>query len=473
MITPVILSGGAGTRLWPASRSGYPKQFLSLDSENSLVQATALRVTGDGFAAPLVVSGEAQRFLIAHSLSEAGVKPSKILLEPAPRNTAPALAIGALHLQRQGDDVVMLAAPADHYIDDDAAFRAAVREAVPCAEHGAIVAFGVPPVRPHTGYGYIRMGERVGAGPDRVVAGFVEKPDAEAAARYVSDGGYLWNCGIFLVRVSRYLQELESHAPEMLTHCRAAIEEASDDGVFLHLGREAFEACPSDSIDYAVMEKTESARVVPLDLAWSDVGSWSALWELETKDAAGNATVGDTFLSDAEGSFVYSDGPFVAAVGLRDMVVAATDDAVLVVPRAQAEDIKVVADWLKASGRTEHFQHRTVHRPWGTFRQLSLGNRFQVKEIMVERGAALSLQKHHHRAEHWIVVEGTAEVTRDDEVMLVQENESVFIPLGTKHRLRNPGKVPLRIVEVQSGSYLGEDDIVRFEDAYGRSPREV
>jgi mannose-1-phosphate guanylyltransferase/mannose-6-phosphate isomerase len=472
MIVPVILSGGSGTRLWPLSRSSYPKQFLKVGSDSSLLQETALRAAGPGFAAPVAVSNEEQRFLIAHHLLEAGSPPQKILLEPAARNTGPATAAACIYLSRS-DDPLILVMPADHVIRDAAAFRAAISTGVPHALDGHLVTFGIRPDRPHTGYGYIEAGRRLDPdGPQaaaHAVARFVEKPDAETARAYVESGRHYWNGGIFLFRAGTFLRELESLAPDILAACAAAVERGRHDGDFFRLEAEAFRRAPDLSIDYAVMEKTAAAVVVPVEMGWSDVGSWSALWEVGEKDASGNVVEGDAILHDVTGAYVRSDGQLVAGIGISDLVVVATEDAVLVSPKARAQEVRAIVDRLRAAGRTEHDTHRLMHRPWGSYRTLSLGDRFQVKEIIVKPGASLSLQKHHHRAEHWVVVEGTAAVVRGEETLLLHENQSIFIPLGTKHRLSNPGKLQLRLIEVQSGSYLGEDDIVRFEDDYGRA----
>jgi mannose-1-phosphate guanylyltransferase/mannose-6-phosphate isomerase len=471
MIVPVILSGGSGTRLWPLSRSSYPKQFLKVGTGESLLQQTARRVASDGFAAPVAVSNEEQRFLIAHHLLEAGVAPHKILLEPAARNTAPAAAAACVYLS-QGQDPLLLLLPADHVIGDAAAFRAAIATGAGYARDGYLVTFGIRPDRPHTGFGYIEAGRSLAADSSaaaHAVARFVEKPDTATARSYVESGSHYWNGGIFLFRASAFIRELESFAPEVLAACREAVERGSHDGDFFRLEGAAFRRAPDRSIDYAVMEKTAAAVVVPVEMGWSDVGSWSALWEVGEKDASGNVVEGDAVLHEVSGTYIRTDGPLVAGIGVSDMVVVATEDAVLVAPKDRAQEVRAIVERLKSSGRTEHEAHRLVHRPWGSYRTISLGDRFQVKEIIVKPGASLSLQKHHHRAEHWVVVEGTASVVRGEETLLLHENQSIFIPLGTKHRLSNPGKLQLRLIEVQSGSYLGEDDIVRFEDNYGRA----
>ena len=467
MIVPVILSGGSGTRLWPLSRSSYPKQFLSVDGRHSLLQATALRVAGKPFAPVLAITNEEQRFLLAHHLLGVGCPARKILLEPIGRNTAPAAAAAALFLS-SADDAVLLVVPADHVIADPAAFRRAVETGVPHAEAGRLVTFGVRPTRAHTGYGYIEAGPALAPGGASAVARFIEKPEISAAERFVDGGVHLWNSGIFLFRARAFLAELERHAPEIVAACRGAVAAGRHDGDFIRLDKAAFEKSPALSIDYAVMERTEAAAVVPVDIGWSDVGSWSALWEIGDKDDAGNVADGDAVLLETRNTYIRSEGPLVTAIGVADMVIVATEDAVLVAPKDRAEDVRHVVARLKSAGRSEPDTHRLVHRPWGSYRTISLGDRFQVKEIIVKPGASLSLQMHHHRAEHWVVVQGTAEVTRGDEVSILHENQSAFIPLGTRHRLANPGKFDLRLIEVQSGSYLGEDDIVRFEDNYGR-----
>jgi mannose-1-phosphate guanylyltransferase/mannose-6-phosphate isomerase len=473
MIVPVILSGGSGTRLWPLSRSSYPKQFLNIESGRSLLQETALRVSGPGFAAPVAVSNEDQRYLIAHHLLEVGASAAKILLEPIARNTGPATAAACLYLAQAGDPLVLVL-PADHVIRDTAAFREAVELGTHYARDGYLVTFGIRPARPHTGFGYIEAGRRLqtasGQGSACEVRRFVEKPDPDTAKAYVDGGNHFWNGGIFLFRAGTFLRELESFAPDMLAACRRAVERGSHDGDFFRMDPDSFRAAPDLSIDYAVMEKTSAAVVLPVEMGWSDVGSWSALWELGDKDQAGNVVEGDAVLHDVSQTYVRSEGPLVTGIGISDMVVVATEDAVLVAQKDRADEVRHVIAKLKSAGRTEHETHRLVHRPWGSYRTVSLGDRFQVKEIIVKPGASLSLQKHHHRAEHWVVVEGTATVVRGEETLLLHENQSIFIPLGTKHRLANPGKLQLRLIEVQSGPYLGEDDIVRFEDKYGRAP---
>ena len=466
-LIPVILSGGSGTRLWPLSREGHPKQFLALAGEHSMLQATWMRVAEvAGVRAPLVVTNEAHRFMVAEQLRQIDCAPTTILLEPVGRNTAPAIAAAALAATADGDDPLLLVLPSDHVVTKTGAFHAAVREAAAAAADGSLVTFGIVPTGPETGYGYIKAAAGEGV---RKVEGFVEKPDAATAQKYIEHGGYFWNSGMFVFRASRYLEELSRHRPDILAACRQAFAEAKRDADFLRLDRAAFEACPSDSIDYAVMEKTDAARVLPVDIGWSDVGSWAALWEVTQQDGDGNARRGDVMTLDCRNSFAWSERRLVVLIGLDDAVVVDTDDAVLVARKDRVQRVKDIVARLKEDARAEAELHRKVYRPWGAYDSIDMAERFQVKRITVKPGAALSLQMHHHRAEHWVVVNGTARVTRGDDVFLLGENESTFIPMGTRHRLENPGKVPLELIEVQSGSYLGEDDIVRFEDVYGRS----
>jgi mannose-1-phosphate guanylyltransferase/mannose-6-phosphate isomerase len=469
MLIPLILSGGSGTRLWPVSRKNLPKQFLALAGQGTLFQQAIARTRQlPQVAAPIVVASDDHRFLAADQLLEAGIDDATIVLEPLARNTAPAIALGALQAIDRDADAVLLVLPADHLIGDTAAFAAAVEKALPLAQQGWLVTFGICPDRPETGFGYIRHGEAVGDGYH--VEQFVEKPDLATAQAYVADGGYDWNSGMFLFKASRYLEELGTHAPGMLAAVREAHAKASVDLDFVRVDRDAFALVPDDSIDYAVMEKTRRAAVIPVSCSWSDIGSWSALWQTSAHDAQGNAHEGDTLAIDTRNSLLRShDRHLLATVGVDDLIVVTTPDATLVAHRDAAQDVKKIVEKLKAAGRSEHSLHRVVHRPWGKYDSLEEGERFQVKRIVVKPGASLSLQKHHHRAEHWIVVSGTAEVTCDDKVFLLGENQSTYIPLGSKHRLRNPGKLPLELIEVQSGSYLGEDDIVRFDDVYGRA----
>lgn len=477
-IQPVVLCGGSGSRLWPLSREQFPKQLLQLAGPHSMLQATVLRLAGmqsEGLAPPLLVGNTEYRFILAEQMRQVGVGNATVVLEPVGRNTAPALTLGALGAMAQGADPVMVVMPADHVIQDTAAFEAAVRVAAPLAQGGKLVTFGIACTAPETGYGYIRRGEPLAGSLAYTVAEFVEKPNAATAQAYVADGGFYWNGGIFVVRASVWLAKMRELQPAMATACEAAFAQRQADLDFLRPDKAAFEACPSDSIDYAVMERLASAAhntgevvVVPLSAGWSDVGAWSAVWDIGTKDAQGNVLVGDVLAQGTTDTLVMAHSRLVACVGLSDAVVVETPDAVLVASRAHIQQVKDVVSALKAAGRSEATSSRKVHRPWGWYDSVDAGQRFQVKRIVVNPGASLSLQMHHHRAEHWIVVQGTARVTRGAEVYLVAENQSTYIPLGEKHRLDNPGKVPLEMIEVQSGSYLGEDDIVRFEDVYGR-----
>lgn len=470
MLIPLILSGGSGTRLWPISRRNLPKQFLSLAGSETLFQQTVKRAMRlPGVAAPVVVASNDHRFLAAEQLQELQVADASILLEPIARNTAPAIAVGALRAMARDAEAVLLVLPADHLIGDDEAFGEAVAKALPLAEKGWLVTFGIRPDRPETGFGYIRRGKTLDNETFQVQQ-FVEKPQLNVAEGYVASGEYDWNSGMFMFRASTYLDELGTHAPAMLAAARAAFDNANSDLDFIRLETEAFAMAPSDSIDYAVMEKTSRAAVVPVTCRWSDIGSWDALWLAADKDADGNHLEGDVIALGTKGSLIRShDRHLVATVGLEDVVVVTTPDATLVARRDASQDVKKIVEALKDAGRTEHDLHRVVHRPWGLYDSLESGDRFQVKRIVVKPGAALSLQMHHHRAEHWIVVKGVAEVTCDDKVFLLAENQSTYLPLGSKHRLRNPGKVPVELIEVQSGSYLGEDDIVRYDDVYGRA----
>ena len=470
MLIPLILSGGSGTRLWPVSRKNLPKQFLALAGKGTLFQQTIARTRQlPQVTAPIVVASEDHRFLAADQLLEAGVESATIVLEPLARNTAPAIALGALQALQRDPEAILLVLPADHLIGDTAAFVEAVKQAVPLAENGWLATFGVRPDRPETGFGYIRRGAAIDGHGYRVEQ-FVEKPDLDTARNYLADGGYDWNSGMFLFKASRYLEELHAHAPAMLAAVREAHAKATVDLDFVRIEKDAFAQAADKSIDYAVMEKTARAAVIPVSCAWSDIGSWAALWLTGDKDAQGNVREGDTMAVDTRNSLLRShDRHLLATVGVDDLIVVTTPDATLVAHRDAAQDVKQIVEQLKAAARSEHSLHRVVHRPWGSYDSLESGERFQVKRIVVKPGASLSLQKHHHRAEHWIVVSGTAEVTCDEKVFLLGENQSTYIPLGSKHRLRNPGKVALELIEVQSGSYLGEDDIVRFDDVYGRA----
>jgi mannose-1-phosphate guanylyltransferase/mannose-6-phosphate isomerase len=477
MLVPVILSGGAGTRLWPLSRELYPKQFLPLVGERTMIQETALRTVGlQDVAAPIVVCNEAHRFLVAEQMRELGITPQAILLEPIGRNTAPAVAVAALaalvgHARNpgKGGAPVLLVLPADQVLKDVESLGRAVTTALPAAREGRLVTFGVVPTQAETGYGYIRQGG--GDGPVRPVAEFVEKPDAARAKAFVASGDYFWNSGMFLLPAQGYLDELGRQEPQMLEACRRAFEAAAVDQDFVRLDKAAFEACRADSIDYAVMEKTSRAAVVPLSAGWSDVGSFAALQDALQPDPAGNVMRGDVVAEGAKDCLLYSTHRLVAAVGLDGHVVVETKDAVMVAPRGRVQDVKKLVDRMKKSGRSEPGLAREVFRPWGSYDSVDAGPRFQVKRLSVKPGAKLSLQKHAHRAEHWVVVKGRARITRDHETYDLGENESTYIPIGAVHRIENPGTEMLQIIEVQSGGYLGEDDIVRIEDTYGRTGR--
>jgi mannose-1-phosphate guanylyltransferase/mannose-6-phosphate isomerase len=469
-IVPVILSGGSGTRLWPVSRESFPKQLWPLVSERTMMQETALRAVAPGFAPPIIVCNQEHRFLIAEQLREAGITDARIVLEPVGRNSAPAIAAAAVLVAEDDPDTVLWMMAADASIGDNAALQTALQAAATAARAGQVVTFGMKPTAPETGYGYIEIGAPLpGADGVFAVARFLEKPDAATAQRFVSDGRHLWNSGMFVFTARTLLEELERHAPTVLPAVRQSVADRKADLDFIRLGVEAFTACPSISIDYAVAERTTRAAVVPADLGWSDVGSWSALWELGVKDADGNVALGDVVLEGAENCYVRSDGMLAAVVGLKDAVVVVTEDAVLAMHRGQSQDVKKIVERLKAAGRPEAVAHNRSYRPWGYYESLIQGDRFQVKRIVVTPGRKLSLQKHFHRAEHWVVVNGTALVTRDAETFMVRENESVYLPLGCVHRMENPGRIPLTLIEVQSGAYLGEDDIVRLEDTYGRT----
>jgi mannose-1-phosphate guanylyltransferase/mannose-6-phosphate isomerase len=484
LLQPVVLSGGSGTRLWPLSREKYPKQLLSLVGDDSLLQATVRRVQGvqnAELARPMVVCNEEYRFVIAEQLRLLGLS-GTVVLEPFGRNTAPALTIAALEAIKNGADPVLLVMPADHVITDVAAFQSVVSQGVALAAKGAVVTFGITPDAPETGYGYIQSGatfaDAAGTGA-RVIARFVEKPDLATAQAYLADGSYLWNSGLFMMRASVWLASMKVCRADILAACQNAWSQGKTDGEFVRVDKDAFAQCPSDSIDYAVMERIAGASnttagnlppgvVLPLSAGWSDVGAWDALWQVLPKDDRGNVSQGDVLLHNCDNTLALSEGRLIACVGVSDLVVVETADAILVSHKDQTQDVKKIVDALKAKGRTESSVHRKVYRPWGSYDGVDAGERFQVKRIVVKPGGTLSLQMHHHRAEHWIVVSGTARVTCGDRVFLLSENESTFIPLGTTHRLENPGRVALEMIEVQSGSYLGEDDIVRFEDVYGR-----
>jgi len=469
-IVPVILSGGTGSRLWPLSREANPKQFWPLLSERTMVQETAGRAHGAGFAPPVIVVGEAHRFLVAEQLREVGIAAPRIVLEPEGRNSAPAIAVAALLVAEAQPDAVLWIMAADAAINDVGALHAALDLAAQAARGGRIVTFGMQAHEPHTGFGYIEMGAPLAEVPGvRMVQSFTEKPDLATAQRLSTDGRHVWNSGMFVATAGTLIAELREHAPQVLAAARAALEAATRDLDFIRLGAEPFRQAPAISIDYAVMERTRHAAGVPANLGWSDVGSWDALWQTAPKDGAGNVTKGPVELVETSGSYVRSEGMLTAVLGLQDVVVVVTDDAVLAMPRSRAQDVKRMVERLKARGVKQAVEHRRMYRPWGHYEGLIMGDRFQVKQIVVLPGGRLSLQKHHHRAEHWVVVKGTARVQRDAESLLLSENQSVYLPLGCIHRLENPGMIPLALIEVQVGSYLGEDDIVRLEDNYGRS----
>ena len=470
MIHPVILSGGSGTRLWPMSRTLYPKQLLTLLGRDSLLQQTVRRVVDDvRFAAPVLVANEEHRFIIAEQLREIDLVPSALLLEPIGRNTAPAACVAALVLSESEPNPLMLVMPSDHTIGDAEAFRAAVDLAATAASSGGLVSFGISPERAETGYGYIRRGEAFETEGAFAIAEFVEKPGPEQAKQYVASGEYLWNSGIFLFPARLYIDELERLRPTMVAACRRALTEGRQESDFIRLDKDAFSLCDSDSIDYAVMEKTRRAVVVPIAMGWTDIGSWDALWEMSSKDHKGNSIEGNVIAEDTRNCYLRSDAGLVAAIGIEDLVVVGTADAVMVAPRKRTQEVKTLVARLVKECRDEADALPTVHRPWGSFTSLHNGHRVQVKHIVVKPGGKLSLQMHHHRAEHWVVVQGTAKIRRGEEEMMLCEDQSTYIPIGTAHRLENPGKIPLHLIEVQSGSYLGEDDIVRLEDSYGRS----
>ncbi|WP_445775273.1 mannose-1-phosphate guanylyltransferase/mannose-6-phosphate isomerase [Shewanella sp.] len=468
MITPVIMAGGSGTRLWPLSRSLYPKQFLPLTEDRTMFQVTAERLRGLTDDAPLLVCNEEHRFIAAEQMRAIGLT-SQILLEPVGRNTAPAVALAALHATAGGDDPLLSILAADHLIQDEEGFRDTVLRGLSFAEAGAMVTFGIVPTAAETGYGYIQQGAAADA--DSIgchVKAFVEKPDHTTAERYLTSGDYVWNSGMFLFRASRYLSELEAHRPDILASCRAAMAKIEPDRDFVRVDAERFADCPSESIDYAVMEKTDRAVVIPMDVGWNDIGAWSALWETADKDTDGNCLQGDVLTHKRQNTYVRSDKRLVATVGVSDLVIVDTTDALLVASQDQVQHVKSIVNQLNASDRPETKLHRQVYRPWGNYDSVDAGDRFQVKRITVNPGAKLSVQMHHHRAEHWIVVAGTAHVGRDNDELVLTENESVYLPVGCVHWLENRGKIALELIEVQTGSYLGEDDIVRFEDKYGR-----
>lgn len=474
-IHPVILSGGSGTRLWPLSRTSYPKQFLRLVGDQTMLQATLTRANKlPGTQAPIVICNNEHRFLIREQCEAIEITPETIYLEPAARNTAPAIALAAFHLSQSDENAVMLVLPADHVIDDQTAFAEAVQTAILVAQEGYLATFGIVPHAPETGYGYIKAGKAISlTSPTSLtpyhVQSFIEKPNQETAEDYLKEGGYTWNSGMFIFTAKRYLDELQQHRPDIYTTIEQAWQNKTEDLGFIRPGKEAFVTCPSDSIDYAIMQVTDRAAVVPAQFGWSDVGSWDSLWKISPKDADGNVANGDIHLTGTKNSYVRSENRLVSVIGLEDVVVIETADAVLVMHKSKAQQIKEAISHCQANARKEHLEHLRIHRPWGWYEGIDRGERFQVKRIMVKPGEKLSLQMHHHRAEHWIVVSGTAKVTVDNKETLLSENQSTYISLGHVHRLENPGKIPLHLVEVQSGAYLGEDDIVRFEDHYGRA----
>jgi len=466
---PVILSGGSGSRLWPLSREYYPKPLLPLVSENTLLQETARRLDGlPNLGDAVYVCNEEHRFLVAEQIAQLGKTPATIILEPEGRNTAPALTLAALYLVKQDPDAMMVVMPADHVMTEPQHFVTAVEQGSEHAEKGALVTFGVVPKLPETGYGYIKRDTQVEGSVAYTVARFVEKPDRQTAEQYLSEGDYYWNSGIFLMRADRWLDEISQYRPDILKICREAMNTGLKDCDFFRVNKQKFNDCPGDSIDYAVMEKTERAVVVPISAGWSDIGAWSALWDVCARDDDGNVIQGDVLAEDTHNAFLVAQHRCLATVGLDNIVVVETADAVLVANKDKAQDVKAIVDRLKYCGREESKVHRQVYRPWGSYEGIDAGSRFQVKRLSVKPGAQLSLQLHHHRAEHWVVVKGTARVTCGDQVFNLHENESTYIPIGEKHRLENPGNIPLEVIEIQSGSYLGEDDIVRFEDVYDR-----
>ena len=474
MIIPVVLCGGSGTRLWPLSRSNVPKQFLPLIDEYSMFQNTLRRLSGLEISRPIVLCNQEHRFMAAEQLRELDIAPLAIILEPEGRNTAPAIAVAAQQALKIDSNPLLLVLPADHHVEDIPGFEQVVVRGRQLAEQGSLVTFGIVPQHPETGYGYIKKGPVIPVSQEEglpeafQIDRFVEKPDLETAREYFRSGQYCWNSGVFLFQAERYQQELRHYAPEIDTACQEAFDRAEADLDFLRLEPGAFGACPDLSVDYALMEKTEQGVMVAMDAGWSDLGSWDALWKIKTKDAAGNVALGDVLTHDVQGSFLQANSRLLAVVGVQEHIVVETADAVMVAPKHRVQDVKQLVSSLKRSKRTEATTHKKVYRPWGTYETMDLEERFQVKRITVKPGAKLSLQKHHHRAEHWVVVKGTAMITNGDTEILLSEDQSTYIPLGTDHRLENPGKIPLELVEVQTGSYLGEDDIVRMEDVYGR-----
>ncbi|CNK62937.1 mannose-1-phosphate guanylyltransferase/mannose-6-phosphate isomerase [Yersinia proxima] len=470
MLLPVIMAGGTGSRLWPMSRELYPKQFLRLHGVNSMLQETVNRLEGISVREPVVICNEEHRFLVAEQLRQINKLSHNIILEPVGRNTAPAIALAALNAISQGDDPIMLVLAADHIINDCDAFHQAINDAIPFAKKDSLVTFGIVPTGPETGYGYIQRGESTVNDISEAfkVKRFVEKPNLETAEQYINSGEYYWNSGMFMFRAKRYIQELDKFRPDILDACKAAMKDSDSDKDFITIDKDKFSACPDESIDYAVMEQTSNAVVVPLDAGWSDVGSWSALWDVSNKDKLGNAVTGDTFLHDTQNCYINTDEKLVAAVGVDNLVIVSTKDAVLVVDKSKVQDVKKIVEHLKQTKRSEYRRHRETYRPWGRSDIIVNEQRFNVNRITVKPGGSFSMQMHHHRAEHWIVLSGTAKVTIGDKTFLITENQSTFIPIGSLHMLENPGKIPLELIEVQSGSYLGDDDIIRVKDHYGR-----
>jgi len=468
MILPIIMAGGSGSRLWPLSRQQFPKQFLTLLGNHSMLQTTANRLQGIAHSPALVICNEEHRFSVAEQFRLKNINNSGIILEPVGRNTAPAIALAAMLAVKDGDDPILLVLAADHVIKNESAFCETVKQAVSLAEQNKLVTFGIVPTSPETGYGYIQRGDILANEFGFNVAHFVEKPNLSTAQDYIATGQYYWNSGMFLFKASVYLHELALHSPDIFAACEAAMTHTTHDADFIRIDNSAFKACPDDSIDYAVMEKTRHAVVVPMDCGWSDVGSWTALWEIEDKDEYGNVFKGDVIGINTQNTYVNATEKLVTVIGLDDVVVVETKDAILIAKQSEVQQVKQVVEQLKSENRNEWQHHREVYRPWGKYDSIDHGGRFQVKRITVKPGAKLSVQMHHHRAEHWIVVTGTAKVTNGENELLLTENQSTYIPVGTIHALENPGKVPLELIEVQSGSYLGEDDIVRFDDRYGR-----
>ena len=470
MLLPVIMAGGTGSRLWPMSRELYPKQFLRLYGQRSMLQETVLRLDDVDAREPVVICNQEHRFLVAEQLRQINKLSHNIILEPVGRNTAPAIALAALSANENGDDTILLVLAADHIINNKLAFHQAIKSAFKFALQGRLVTFGIVPTGPETGYGYIHRGQEETLDEQIAyqVSRFVEKPNKETAESYIASGEYYWNSGMFMFRAKKYLEELEKFRPDILDACKAVIQGCKESDEFIKVDRDLFIACPDESVDYAVMEKTTDAVVVGLDADWSDVGSWSALWEVSPKDDKGNVLTGDTFLHNANNCYINTDEKLIAAIGVDDLVIINTKDAVLVVNKDQVQDVKKVVEYLKANHRSEYKRHREIYRPWGRCDVVVQTERFNVNRITVKPGAAFSMQMHHHRTEHWVILSGTGEVTIKDQKFLLTENQSTFIPIGAQHRLENPGKIPLELLEIQSGSYLGDDDIIRIKDQYGR-----